>query len=170
MLRLSWILQLSLFCSVVSGQKMDSIPAAVDSVNVLDSLPENPLATARTYLEQWRSQVDHYYTAFDSVKREVAWQRRQEDRGGATGVQSYIRQVRPSVLLLRGKVDVLRKQTVSQDSTASSWSAVQDSVATLQRDIESLLLDMDDLTPRHNNSKTLFRRHKQQRPGVIGKA
>ncbi|MDR0262456.1 MAG: mechanosensitive ion channel [Sphingobacterium sp.] len=155
MLRLSWILQLSLFCSVVRGQKIDSIPAAADSVAVRDSLPENPLATARTYLEQWRSQVDHYYTAFDSVKRGAAWQRGEGDKGGATGVQSYIRQVKPSVLLLRGKVDVLRKQTVPQDSTASSWNAVQDSVATLQRDIESLLLDMEDLNTKAQQQQNL---------------
>ncbi len=155
MLRLSWILQLSLFCSVVSGQKIDSILAAADSVAVRDSLPENPLATARTYLEQWRSQVDHYYTAFDSVKRGAAWQRGEEDKRGATGVQSYIREVKPSVLLLRGKVDVLRKQTVPQDSTASSWNAVQDSVATLQRDIESLLLDMEDLNTKAQQQQNL---------------
>ncbi len=148
MLRLSWILQLSLFYSVVSAQKMDSLPAAVDSVAVRDSLPDNPLATARAFLEQWRHQVNHYYTAFDSIKREVAWQRGEEDRGGAKGVQGYIRQVKPSILLLRSKVDVLRRQTVPQDSTASSWSAVQDSVATMQRDIESLLLDMDDLNTK----------------------
>ncbi|MDR2272526.1 MAG: mechanosensitive ion channel [Sphingobacterium sp.] len=148
MLRLSWILQLSLFYSVVSAQKVDSIPAAVDSVAVRDSLPDNPLATARAFLEQWRHQVDHYYTAFDSIKREAAWQRGEEDRGGAKGVQGYIRQVKPAVLLLRSKVDVLRRQTVPQDSTASSWRAVQDSVATMQRDIESLLLDMDDLNTK----------------------
>lgn len=158
-LRLSLIFQLSLFCSVASGQKIDSLRAAADSVGVRDSLPDNPLATARTYLEQWRNQVDHYYTAFDSVKRGVAWQRGAEDKGGATGVQSYIKQVRPSVLLLRGKVDVLRRQTVPQDSTASSWSAVQDSVATLQRDIESLLLDMDDL-----NTKAQQRQNVVQAP------
>lgn len=145
LLRLSCILQLSLFFSVVSAQKFDSVARFTDSVSMRDSLPENPLATARTFLEQWRGQVDHYYTAFDSVKRGAAWQRKEEDKSRPTQVQNYIQQVKPAVLSLRGKVNVLRKQTVPQDSIASAWKAVQDSVATLQRDIESLLLDMDDL-------------------------
>lgn len=147
-LRLSWILQLSLFFSIVSAQKLDSVLRSTDSVSIRDSLPNNPLATARTYLEQWRGELDQYYTDFDSVKRKIAWQRGEADKAAPAQVQSYIQDVKPAVLSLRGKVSVLRKQTVPQDSTALAWKTVQDSVATLERDIESLLLDMGDLNTK----------------------
>lgn len=147
-LRLSWILQLSLFFSIVSAQKLDSVLRSTDSVSIRDSLPNNPLATARTYLEQWRGELDQYYTDFDSVKRKIAWQRCEADKAAPAQVQSYIQDVKPAVLSLRGKVSVLRKQTVPQDSTALAWKTVQDSVATLEQDIESLLLDMGDLNTK----------------------
>ncbi|CAM3703599.1 mechanosensitive ion channel family protein [Sphingobacterium prati] len=147
-LRLSWIFQLSFFFSIVSAQHPDSISRSTDSVSIRDSLPNNPLATTRTYLEQWRTELDQYYTTFDSVKRGVAWQRREANKAAPAQVQSYIHKMKPAVVTLRGKVNVLRKQTVPQDSTASAWKTVQDSVTTLERDIESLLLDMEDLSTK----------------------
>ncbi len=145
MLRLSLVIQLSLFCSTMHAQDVDSLERSKDSVSILDSLPSNPLASARNFLEQWREQVDRYYTGLDSVKRGVAWQRPDDGRLVPSQVQQYISLVKPAVHDLQGKVTVLRKQTVPQDSTANSWRAVQDSAATLERDIESLLLDMQDL-------------------------
>ncbi|WP_367330871.1 mechanosensitive ion channel family protein [Sphingobacterium multivorum] len=145
MLRLSLVIQLSLFFYTVHAQKADSVQRSKDSVSILDSLPSNPLASARNFLEKWREQVDRYYTGLDSVKRGVAWQRPDDGRLVPSQVKQYISLVKPAVHDLQGKVTVLRKQTVPQDSTANSWRAVQDSAATLERDIESLLLDMQDL-------------------------
>lgn len=147
-LKLSWILQLSLFFNVASAQKIESAIAEVDSSNILDSLPDNPLATARTFLDRYRSQVDRYYTTFDSIKRSVAWQREEKNGILTKEVQSNIQKMKPAIITLREQVTLLQRQTVPADSTATAWKAVRDSVASLGRDIDALILDIGDLSTK----------------------
>lgn len=147
-LKLSLLIQLSLFISTLYAQKVDSALRAKDSIALIDSLPENPVASARNLLEKWRIEVDHSYAEFDSVKRRVAWQRTNNELVVPNQVQRYIQEVKPPLLSLQKKVDMLKKQTVPQDSTGISWRAIQDIAATLGRNIESLLLDMKDLSDK----------------------
>ncbi len=155
--KLILLIQLSLFISTLYAQKVGSVLRTKDSIALLDSLPKNPLASARNFLEKWRSEVDHSYVEFDSVKRSVAWQRTNNELVVPNQVQQHIQFVKPTLLSLQKKVNILQKQTVPQDSTATSWHAIQDSAAILGRDIESLLLDMKDLSDKTEQQEKVVR-------------
>lgn len=75
--RLGSLVYLSLFCALLYGQTPDSSRTVIDSTSLRDSLPETPLATVRNYVQQWRAQLNRYYTKLDSVKRILAWQRQE---------------------------------------------------------------------------------------------
>ncbi|WP_147430505.1 hypothetical protein [Sphingobacterium puteale] len=78
--RLGSLVYLSLFCALLYGQTPDLSRTVIDSTSLRDSLPETPLATVRNYVQQWRAQLNRYYTELDSVKRILAWQRQEHSQ------------------------------------------------------------------------------------------
>ena len=151
--RLVSLVYLSLFCALLYGQAPDSSSTVIDSTSLRDSLPETPLATVRNYVQQWRAQLDRYYTELDSVKRILAWQRQEHSPSIPGQVQSYITSVLPSVQSLRNKIKVAQQQVIPPDSTASSWKSLQDSVVDLATEAEQLLVDLTDISTKVNQEE-----------------
>lgn len=152
--RLGCILYLSLFFASVRAQ--DSIRLSADTTTLKDSLPENPLATARGYLQQWRQQLDKYYAGLDSVKRNVAWQRQQQDLSTPRQAGEYIDRMLPNLNRLQHKIKLFRNQTIPQDSTATVWRAVQDSATVLDQEAEALQMDLAELAMRVRQQQQLL--------------
>ncbi len=143
--RLGSLVYLSLFCTLLYGQTPDSSRTVIDSTSLRGSLPENPLATVRNYVQQWRAQLNRYYTELDSVKRILAWQRQEHNQSLPGQVQPYITSAIPSVQSLRNKIKVAQQQVIPPDSTALSWKSLQDSVVDLATEAEQLLVDLTDI-------------------------